>query len=66
MKYVDEFRDPAKAKVLLKEINQLANTIKEQNLIPTNARFTSWRSAAATPTRSFVTVSKPCCPIPSN
>jgi len=30
MKYVDEFRDPAKAKVLLKEITQLANTVKEQ------------------------------------
>ena len=30
MKYVDEFRDPNKAKVLLKEINRLADTIKEK------------------------------------
>ena len=30
MKYVDEFRDPIKAKALLKEINQIADGLAEK------------------------------------
>lgn len=36
MKYVDEFRDPAKAKILLKEINQIADRLADKLNRPVN------------------------------
>ena len=63
MKYVDEFRDSAKAGFLLKEIEGLTASLCRS---PTTGRCSSWRSAAATPTRSSATASRACCRVGSS
>jgi hypothetical protein len=59
MKYVDEFRDPEKARFLLEK--SASSCPKSNRSVPVPIRFTSWKSVAATRTRSSDTASRPCC-----
>ena len=58
MKYLDEFRDSAKAG-FLSEGDRGPDRVALD--IPTTGRCNSWRFAAATPTRSSATASRACC-----
>jgi D-sedoheptulose 7-phosphate isomerase len=61
MKYVDEFRDHAKAQALIAEIERLVSRIEAAR-----RRCTSWKSVAATPIRSSAMASRACCRRKSN
>ena len=59
MKFVDEYRDPAAARLAIAQITERA-----AEGAPNGGPTSSWRCAAATPTPSTSTASRTCCPEP--